>query len=63
MRVALGIGIAAVAAALLIASASAGPPAPILVRIAATHAQPRAERAFTGNHGHEPRHTDRDRPL
>lgn len=48
MRVALGIAMAALAAALLIASASAGPPAPILVRIAATHAQPRAGRAFTG---------------
>ena len=48
MRVALGIGIAAVAAALLITSASAGPPHVILIRIAATHAQPRAGRAFTG---------------
>lgn len=48
MRVALGIAMAALAAAPLIATASAGPPAPILVRIAATHAQPRAGRAFTG---------------
>jgi hypothetical protein len=48
MRVALAIGLAALASALLIASASAGPPAPILVRMAATHAQPRAGHAFTG---------------
>ena len=48
MRVALALGVAAVATALLIASASAGPPPPILVRIAATHAPPRAGHAFTG---------------
>jgi hypothetical protein len=48
MRSALLIGVMAMAAALLIANASAEPPVPILVRIAATHTRPHAGHAFTG---------------
>jgi hypothetical protein len=48
MRVGFAIAMAGVAAAFLLSTASAGPPPPHLINIAATHAQPRAGHAFTG---------------
>jgi hypothetical protein len=47
MRATLATGVAA-AAAFLVAGASAGPPAPLLVRVASTHEQPVAGQQFTG---------------
>lgn len=47
MRTAFAIAVAA-GVALLVGSASAGPPAPILLHIGVTHEQPRAGRLFTG---------------
>jgi hypothetical protein len=48
MRLLLVSGLASVGAALVLASASAVPPAPHLVSIAATHEEPLAGRSFTG---------------
>jgi hypothetical protein len=48
MRLLLVFGLASLAAGLLLASASAGPPPPHLVSIAATHEQPVAGQLFTG---------------
>jgi hypothetical protein len=47
MRLLLAIGLASIAAGLLLASASAGPPPPTVLHIGVTHEQPTAGRLFT----------------